>query len=128
MLGSAGQAPPGDGLATQEYIAASVHPGDPLSLSLDFSRSTLQVPVWELLHEGRPVGRTSEAFGESFAARTGTLEKKKRGWPGLTGARVESVATVSGDPQGTGAGRFGLWLSPVCAGMLRVDWNGESDG
>ncbi|MET0432598.1 MAG: UvrD-helicase domain-containing protein [Cellulomonas sp.] len=121
-------APPGEGQAGQDYIAESVHAGDPLDLVIDLSRSTVHLPVWELLHRGRTVGRTSEAFGESFVARVRSLEKKKRGWPGLSGARVESVATVSGDRQASGVGRHGLWLSPVCAGMLRIDWNGESDG
>lgn len=121
-------APPGDGQSTQDYIAESVHAGDPLDLVLDLSRSTLHLPVWELRHRGLTVGRTSEAFGQSFVARVGTLEMKRRGWPGLSGARVESVATVSGDLQPSGTGRHGLWLSPVCAGMLRIDWNGESDG
>ncbi len=121
-------APPGDGRATQDHIAESVHAGDPLDLVLDLSRSSTHLPVWDLVHEGRTVGRTSTAFGESFVARIGTLEKKKRGWPGLSGARVESIATVSGNRQPGGVGRHGLWLSPVCAGMLRIDWNGASDG
>lgn len=120
--------PPGeDAAAVQCHIAERVRPGDELTLVLDRARSTLTMPVWSLLHEGVVVGRTSEAFGGDLVARIGTLERKRRGWPGLSGARVESVVTVAGDPQ-PATGRHGLWLSPVSAGLLRIDWNGDTDG
>ena len=121
--------PPGhDRAATQRYIADVMRPGDPLQLVLDLSRSTLKLPIWEVSHGNHVVGRTSTTFGEAFCSRAGSREKKAGGWPALTGAHVESVVTVAGDPQPGGVGRHGLWLAPICAGMLRIDWNGENVG
>lgn len=111
----------------QEHLAHGVAAGDPLAVELDTDRSTLSVPVYTLSHEGIAVARTSPKFGEDLAARLGTLEKKRSGWPRLTGARVESVATVAGDRQTAEVGRHGLWLAPVVAGMLRTDWKGGAD-
>jgi len=120
--------PPGeDWRATQSYIAESVELGDRLRMELDLERSTLRLPVWQMLHGDHVVGRTSEAFGQSLVARIRTIEKKHRGWPGLAGARVESIATISGPTQDASVGHYGLWLSPVCAGMLHIEWNGGSD-
>ncbi|GAA2199972.1 UvrD-helicase domain-containing protein [Sinomonas flava] len=120
--------PPGlDPAATQQHIASNLKPGDPLQIDLNLDKSTLRLPVWDLVHQNHVVGTTSEAFGESVVSRIGTREGKSSGWPRLNGARVESIATISGPPQQGTAGRRGLWLAPVCAGMLRFEWNGESD-
>ena len=120
--------PPGDDPAmTQRHLAERVRPGDPLTVRLDLRRSTLRLPVWELVHDDVVVGRTSPEFGESFARKIGTRERSSRGWPRLKGARVEGVATVAGEPQPGLAGRHGLWLAPVSPGMLTIDWNGDRD-
>jgi len=120
--------PPGDDwAATQQHIASSVKPGDPLQMVLDLGRSTLSLPVWNFIHGDHAIGRTSTVFGEAIVARIGTIENKKRGWPDLAEARVESIATVAGPNQNNTVGRHGLWLAPVCASMLRIDWNGGAD-
>lgn len=114
-----------DRAASQAHIAAMVRPGDPLDMRLDLARSSLQLPFWELLHGDVVVARTSAAFGESLARRLGPRDKAAKPWPHLTGARVEGLSTISGDAQQGDTGRHGLWLSPVCAGMLHIDWNGD---
>lgn len=120
--------PPGDDpAATQRHLAERVRPGDPLTIRIDLRRSTLRQPVWELVHDGVLVGRTSPEFGESFSRKVGPRERSSRGWPRLSGARVEGVATVAGDPQPGPVGRHGLWLAPVSPGMLTIDWNGDRD-
>lgn len=118
--------PPGvDKAATQVHIAHGLRPGDPLAFELDLTRSTLALPFWDVLHDGRVVGRTSREFGEGFARWLGPRDRAKVPWPGIAGARVESIATISGDTQRGAVGRHGLWLSPVCSGILRFDWRGD---
>lgn len=120
--------PPGiDTEATQQHIATRVRPGDALKMVLNVQKSSLRLPVWDLVHQGHVVGTTTTAFGDSIVLRIKTLDKRRGGWPRLRGARVESIATIAGPPQKDSTGRWGLWLAPVCANMLRIEWNGESD-
>ncbi|MFB7797631.1 UvrD-helicase domain-containing protein [Isoptericola sp. NPDC056134] len=111
-----------DPVLVQHLLANAVRPGAGLDLVLDPNRSSLTVPVYTIVHGGVAVARTSRSFGEALAARIGTMEKGRRNWPRLTGARVESVATAAGDAQSGGVGRHGLWLVPVLAGMLDLNW------
>lgn len=117
-----------DQVLAQEMLASTVRPGDQLELFLDPDRSSLTVPVYTLVHRGVPVARTSRTFGEELAVRIRTIEKGRSGWPRLTGARVESVATAAGDVQLGPVGRHGLWLVPVLAGMLDLDWKEDPRG
>lgn len=118
--------PPGDDPeGVQAHLRDGVKVGDPLAFALDPRLSTLQVPIWQVHHEGSAVGTTSPEFGRDLAARVGTIEKKKSGWPILTGARVESIVTVAGDTQEGPVGKRGLWLAPVTAGLLHIAWKGE---
>ncbi len=117
--------PGGDPEAAQAHLRDGVKVGDPLTFVLDPRLSTLRVPVWQVDHKGISVGTTSPEFGHDLAVRTGTIEKKKRGWPALTGARVESIVTVAGGAQEGPVGKRGLWLAPVTAGLLHLKWKGE---
>lgn len=118
--------PPGDDSeAAQAHLRCLAKAGDPLTFVLDARLSTLGTPVWQVLHEGINVGTTSPEFGNDLAVRVGTIEKKKSGWPALTGARLESIVTVAGGAQEGPAGRRGLWLAPVTAGLLHLQWKGE---
>ncbi|MEX5260973.1 UvrD-helicase domain-containing protein [Kocuria sp. CPCC 205263] len=107
----------------QERLATRVKPGDPLQLVLDPCLSTSLYPVYDVVHDDVVIARTSVAYGEDLAARIGPREKTERPWPGLSGARVETVATVAGDPQPGAVGRHGLWLAPVITGILTIDWS-----
>ncbi|MDO8147494.1 AAA family ATPase [Isoptericola sp. b515] len=114
-----------DPAEAQNRLATVVRPGDRLELALDLDRSSLTLPVYTLLHDGVAVARTSAAFGHDLVARIRTIEKGRHGWPRLSGARVESVATVVGNPQPGPVGVHGLWLAPVTAGLLDLDWKGD---
>lgn len=123
---------PGDDAAlTQEHLATKVRSGDDVELALDPGRSSLNVPTYTLLHDGVVVGRTSETFGTALARRIGPAEKRAHGilpWPRLSGAKVEDVVTVAGEPAAH-VGRRGLWLGVTTAGMLDVRWgSGENTG
>lgn len=111
----------------QEHVATRMKPGDPLQLVLDPHRSTSLYPVYDVIHDDVVVARTSVAYGEDLATRIGTREKTERPWPGLSGARVETVATVAGDPQTGPVGRHGLWLAPVITGILTIDWSKDDE-
>ncbi|WP_336724699.1 UvrD-helicase domain-containing protein [Cellulosimicrobium cellulans] len=106
----------------QRRLGSDVRPGDRIDLILDPNRSSLSLPVYNLVHGGVPVARTSRSFGEALVDRIRTIEKGRRSWPRLTGARVESVATATGETQAGPVGRHGLWLVPVLAGLLDLDW------
>jgi hypothetical protein len=110
----------------QAHLAAEVTAGDLVELKLDRLESSLTVPVFTVFHEGVAVARTSRQFGEDLAARIGTLTARRRAWPTLTGARVESVATVVVDPHLGSAGRHGLLLAPMITGLLNVGWKGTT--
>ncbi|MEV0287212.1 UvrD-helicase domain-containing protein [Kribbella sp. NPDC050820] len=126
-IGVADIAPVSAGAAdAQAHLTTQVSAGDPLELRLDRRESTLTVPVYTVFHGGVPVGHTSQRFGEDLASRIGTLTVKKGPWPTLTGARVESVATVVVDPHLGSAGRRGLRLAPIVAGLLNIDWKGTT--
>lgn len=84
------------------------------------NRSTLRVPIFEARLGGTTLAVTSESFGVEFAARTGTLEQARRGWPSLRGVRVESVATVVADSNGIGNG---MLLAPVLSGLAQIEWS-----
>jgi len=117
-----------DQAAVQSYLRNhEVEMGDPLEFRLDPMPSTLEVPIYEVLHQNLVIARTSVEFGESLARRVGTREKRRTPWPALSGARLESVGTIAGDPQPGPVGRHGLWLAPFAVGMLKVNWNGGND-
>ncbi|MEV5966801.1 UvrD-helicase domain-containing protein [Kribbella sp. NPDC051952] len=103
-------------------LTTQVSAGDPLELRLDRFESTLTVPVYTVSHNGIPVARTSRRFGEDLASRTGAVEHTRRSWPTLSGARVESVATVVVDPRPGSTRRNGFRLAPMVTGLLHLDW------
>lgn len=99
-------------------------PGVAVEAELDRMRSDVQRPVYMLTVDGRPVGHTTDTFGEDFAAAF----KVCRGqWPAaLTDMVLVSVETVAGDPNiaaEAGAGPGGFWLVPRVAGLARPLWD-----
>ncbi|WP_149205474.1 UvrD-helicase domain-containing protein [Actinotalea subterranea] len=125
--------PPGeDRESVQEHLRLRVQQGDPLDLVLDHMRSTLMVPIWKVLHRGVEIGATSEHFGRELAARVGppsTRRPPTLAWPALLGARVESIATVVGEPQRSEpgpVGRYGMWLSVRAVGLLQLRWRADT--
>lgn len=111
----------------QKHLGLYVCPGDAVTLALDPSESTLERPVYGVLHSGLLVGRTTEDFGLRLRRRIGPATKRSgRPWPRLSGAVVDAVETVGGLPapedRYEGAGRWGLWLSIRLSGLLDVEW------
>jgi DNA helicase-2/ATP-dependent DNA helicase PcrA len=128
-VGDVDRSEPGgvDPQLVQECLARRVGPGDPLRLTLNPQRSTPFYPIYDVVHGDVVVARTSVTFGEDLATRIGTPEKMKRPWPGLNGARIETIATVAGTPQPGPIGRHGLWLAPVITGILTIDWSRDDE-
>ncbi|WP_227496926.1 UvrD-helicase domain-containing protein [Planctomonas psychrotolerans] len=127
-VGDLDQTKPGgaDQAVVQARLQHDMGIGDPLAFRLDPMRSTLELPVYDVLHQDLVISRTSTEFGESLSSRLGP-RKGRAPWPALSGARVESVGTVAGQPQTGSVGRHGLWLAPFAVGMLNVSWKGTDD-
>jgi hypothetical protein len=115
-----------DPAPSQAHIISKVRPGSGVTLRLDVEASSLDLPVYEIVHNGTKVGRTSRMFGEDLASRIGTLERRRGTWPDLHGAQVESVATAASDPRSDSPWRHGLYLAPIVTGLLTLDWNGAT--
>lgn len=110
----------------REHVSRAVCPGDVLSLALNAEASTTAIPVYDVLHDGIVVARTTDAFGVDLAARTGSLENRRRTWPKLEGARVESVATVIMTGPATTPGEA-FRLTPITAGLVDLVWKETSE-
>jgi DNA helicase-2/ATP-dependent DNA helicase PcrA len=106
---------------TQAYIADHVRGGASVDLELDPRHSTLDHPVYSVIHDGRPISRTSSLFGDALVRRIGLGSKRSgKPWPGLRGAVVESIETAAGPlPNGSG---WQLWLSPRLGGLVSLEW------
>lgn len=97
----------------QEYLATEVKPGDPVTLRLlDQRGGEAQTAHYAIWHEAKPVGLTSDEFGQLLAR---VLPGRSPGiWPRqIDGLRVELVDTVAGDGsvgRVHGLGSCGLWL------------------
>ncbi|KGN30535.1 hypothetical protein N802_06880 [Knoellia sinensis KCTC 19936] len=120
--------PPGDeSQLVQQFLRHENVAGAEVTLRPHPRLSTLTTPVFSVLMGSTEVARTSHQFGVDFAARVGSLERKRRGWPTLSGGYVECVATAVGERTGKGAGRNGLWLIPVISGLLTIEWSDLDD-
>ncbi|WP_183097472.1 UvrD-helicase domain-containing protein [Nocardioides pelophilus] len=112
---------------SQAHIVSEVAPGSELALRLDVEPSTLDLPVYAVVHNGTTIARTSRMFGEDLASRIGTLERRRGTWPDLRGAQVEAIATAASDPRPDSPWRHGLYLAPIITGLLTLDWNGAAE-
>lgn len=120
--------PPGnDPDQIQQLLGSGNVVGAEVTLRPDPRLSNLTTPVFSVLMGSTEVARTSHQFGVDLAARIGSLRRKRRGWPSLSGAYVECVATAVGERTGNGAGRNGLWLIPVFSGLLTIEWSDLDD-
>ncbi|OPX17057.1 UvrD-helicase domain-containing protein [Gordonia sp. i37] len=99
-------------------------PGVAVEAELDRMRSDAQRPIYALTANGRPIGHTTDEFGEDFSA---TFKVRPGQWPAaLTDMVLVSVETVAGDPNiavEAGAGAGGFWLVPRVAGLARPLWD-----
>jgi DNA helicase-2/ATP-dependent DNA helicase PcrA len=116
-----------DPAPSQAHIDSQVAPGADVVLRLDVEASTLDLPVYAVVHHGTTIARTSRMFGEDLASRVGTLERRRGTWPDLHGAEVEAIATAASDPRSDSSWRHGLYLAPIVTGLLTLDWNGAAE-
>lgn len=119
--------PEGAGAATAEELQAALadaKPGRGVRGELDIGRSDLSFPVYTLKLDGRPIGRTSDGFGEAFAK---AFNVKPGWWPAeIEDLLLVSVESTAGDPQFTedaGLGPGGFWLVPRIVGLARPVWD-----
>lgn len=113
--------------ASQTHIVSEVAPGSELALRIDVEASTLDLPVYAIMHNGTTIARTSRMFGEDLASRIRTLERRRGTWPRLYGAQVEAIATAASEPRSDSPWRHGLHLAPIVTGLLTLDWNGAAE-
>ncbi|NAZ74023.1 AAA family ATPase [Kineococcus sp. T13] len=109
--------------AVHELLSKGLAPGSRLSMRLDRRVSTLEWPVFEILHGDLVVGTTNDAFAEAFSRCVG--KAATRDWPELGEITVENVVTIAGDPYtgGNGSvGRWGLWLGLQAGGLVDLSW------
>ncbi|GAA1807282.1 hypothetical protein GCM10009795_060600 [Nocardioides hankookensis] len=116
-----------DPAPSQAHIEAEVVAGADLDLRIDVEASTLEFPVYAVIHNGMTIARTSRTFGEDLASRIGTLERRRGTWPALYGAEVEAIATSASDSRSDSSWRHGLYLAPIVTGLLTLDWNGSTE-
>lgn len=115
-----------DSVEIQEYLWTSVEMGDAVTLHLvgDVKKGETSVP-YTIVHNDRPIGVTSERFGEILGRRIGRGRPPK-GWPQeIGGLRIEAVDTVAGTTavsQKNGLGSAGIWIRPRIVGLGRFEW------
>ncbi|WP_298993068.1 UvrD-helicase domain-containing protein [uncultured Pseudokineococcus sp.] len=119
------EAPPQDVDVVLRHVVERVQPGDPVEMSLERRRSSLEVPVYTLVHDGVTIGETSPTFGEALAHRLRPASRRTGvAWPALSGARVATVETVLGEPLKDTDARWGARAGVTLVGMLDLDWKG----
>lgn len=90
---------------------------------IDVELSNRERPVYSLVVDGNPIGRTGESFGDDFAKAF----KVRRGvWPAeISDLMLVSVETTTGDPrlsEQAGVGPGGFWLVPRVVGLAKPIW------
>lgn len=107
-----------------DYLGDSTAVGDELTLSLNRVLSDLARPVYDVFHDGRRIGVTTEDFGYDLKARLGF---KTRRWPAFEGLRIDGYETRGCGPEHAAPGALSLWRGVVVTGMARVNWNVEDE-
>lgn len=111
----------------QEYLQSEVKVGDSVELKR-ISVSSVGHPraFYSILHNGTPIGVTSERFGQVLHSIIKANESWQVQWPmAITDVRVEAIDTVAGTiaaGQSSGLNGTGLWLRARVAGLGNVKW------
>jgi DNA helicase II / ATP-dependent DNA helicase PcrA len=103
-----------------DLLGNGLPPGTPVTTALDPRRSTLDVPVYSVRHEGRVIARTSERFGELLARRIRPARNRRVPWPTLTELALESIETVA--TASPVVGEVSIGLGARVSGMAMLDW------
>lgn len=110
----------------QTHLASWIDAGDPLRFEFDPERSSRTLPRYTVLHGERPVGRTTEQFGEALGARIRPTRGGAHRWPVPTAARLATVGTAVPDSATAPTHHRRFALYPVCTGLLDLDWKGTT--
>lgn len=116
--------------ALQGYLASEVKSGDDITLErLGTESPGLQAsPPYLVMHQGRPIGTTSDRFHEQlyWHLKLGA-GYEPRNWPkAISGVRIDSIETVAGSQAAgvhAGLGPYGVWLVPRLVGLGRFLWD-----
>jgi hypothetical protein len=110
----------------QEYLATSVHEGDPISFVRLPPRSLDDPIAYAVEHNGHRIGVSTESFARALKEIMPGRGRKMP--PQITDLRVDTVETVIGREAAglnAGLGWSGVWLRPRIVGLGRFDWAGE---
>jgi hypothetical protein len=123
-----------DPIAVQERLADEVRPGDAVVLERRFDGPVFegQSPPYLLLHDGTPIGVTSERLHRDLYRhlRLGATHEVRRFPRRITGVRVDAVETVCGGTAAgslAGLGDHGVWLAPRVTGLGVFEWDGKEE-
>lgn len=119
-----------DPVEVQEHLGTEVWVGDEIVLERSQPEAVglQESPPYLVLHDGRPVGTTSERFhGQLYRHLKLGSGYEPRNWPRtITGIRVDAVETVAGSEAAganAGLGPYGVWLAPRLFGLGHFIWD-----
>jgi hypothetical protein len=127
----AGTYPPAaDPADLQEYLASTVRPGDPVTLSRSPQPpdDDLPVPLYTVQHCDRVIGVVSPSFRHALDLymRDGRSRRAAPSWPSsVTECWIDDVETVAGSVAAgrrAGLGEHGVWLAPRLSGLSRFHY------
>ena len=130
-----GMRPFGSGLveadpqAAQLYLRDEVVRGEAIELRFQHERPGDEpIPFYVAVHNGHPIGETSEQFGRMLHRRL-AINGTVYSWPsGLSRLRLDGTETVVGlesEGKAFGLGTAGLWRRPRLVGMGVVRWHDD---
>ncbi|THA72268.1 ATP-dependent helicase [Streptomyces sp. A0958] len=117
-----------DAGAVQDYLAASVAPGDALELRLQHAMplASDQSPPYTVFHRDRPVAVVSERFRQDLYTSLKISRTWDVNWPtSVEGFRVDCLESVAGSTASgarAGLGEHGVWMVPRMSGLGRYRW------
>ncbi|MFJ3297189.1 UvrD-helicase domain-containing protein [Streptomyces bacillaris] len=114
-----------DAPALQDYLAASVSPGDELVLRPQHAMPLAadQSPPYTIFHRDRPISVVSERFRKDLHTSLKINKTWEINWPvEITGFRVDCLESVAGSAASgarAGLGDHGVWTVPRLSGLGR---------
>ncbi|WP_446218662.1 UvrD-helicase domain-containing protein [Micromonospora sp. IBHARD004] len=125
-----------DPVELQDYLAAKVQSGDPVTLIRSAKRvdDYLAVPPYTVEHGGRSIGVVSPLFRQALARYMygrKTIDARSA-WPtSISDCWIDDVEAVTGSTAAgrrAGLGEHGVWLTPRLSGLSRFHYaEAESD-
>ncbi|MFJ1589795.1 UvrD-helicase domain-containing protein [Kitasatospora albolonga] len=114
-----------DAPSLQDYLAASVSPGDELVLrpQHEMPLAADQSPPYTIFHGDRPISVVSERFRKDLHTSLKINKTWEINWPvEITGFRVDCLESVAGSTASgarAGLGDHGIWTVPRMSGLGR---------